>query len=316
MIRSLIILFAVLAGLLLPSTPAHAQVCTVSVDPLNFGVVALTGGEVRSATSMRVTCSGVARRQVRVCVSLGEGTGGSQSGDPRYLRSGASRIAYQLYRTNGNAVFGSWSWPYGAKGDQIMVSLGSSGQGSETIPIRGEIRSGQTGLPAGTYLSTFQGPDAQITYGYNSASGGCNTGGGISAFAAFTVSVTNQALCTVTAAPLDFGSVGLMTGALAGTSTLSVTCPPGVPYTIGLDGGLSQASNPQARQMRGALGAVAYGLYRNSARTLPWGNLSGQTAGGNGTGAAQSIPVYGLVPEQDLPGPGDYTDTVVVTVTY
>jgi len=30
----------------------------------------------------------------------------------------------------------------------------------------------------------------------------------------------------------------------------------------------------------------------------------------------QSVPVYGTVPQQDLPGPGEYTDTVVVTVTY
>jgi spore coat protein U-like protein len=316
MIRSLIILFAVFVGLLLPASPAQAQVCTATVDPLSFGVVALTGGEVRSATAMRISCTGIPRRQVRVCASLGEGSGGSQSGDPRYMLFGASRVAYQLYRTNGNAVFGSWTWPHAAKGDQIMVSLGNNGQGSETIPIRGEIPAGQIGLPAGTYLSAFQGPDARITYGYNNATGGCSTAGGASAFASFTVSVVNQATCTVAATPLDFGTVGLMSGALSASATLSVTCPPGLPYTIGLDGGLAQASNPVARQMRGPTGTVAYALYRNSARTLPWGNLAGQTLGGTGSGAVQSVPVYGAVPQQDLPGPGEYTDTVVVTVTY
>jgi spore coat protein U-like protein len=38
--------------------------------------------------------------------------------------------------------------------------------------------------------------------------------------------------------------------------------------------------------------------------------------GGTGSGAAQSIPVYGMVPLQEMPGPGDYTDNVVITVTY
>jgi spore coat protein U-like protein len=316
MIRVVTILLSLLAGMLLPAATAQAQVCTVSVDPLSFGVTALAGAEVRSATAMRVSCTGIPRRQVRVCASLGEGSGGSQSGAPRYMVSGASRVAYQLYRTNGNAVFGSWTWPYSAKGDQIMVSLGANGQGSESIPIRGEIGAGQSGLPAGAYLSVFQGPDARIAYGYNNATSGCGNGGGATAFASFTVSVVNQATCTVTASPLDFGTVGLMSGALAASATLSITCPPGLPYTIGLDGGLAQAANPLARQMRGPEGSVTYGLYRNSGRTLPWGNAGGQTLGGTGSGVAQSVPVYGAVPEQELPGPGSYADTVVVTVTY
>jgi spore coat protein U-like protein len=63
--------------------------------------------------------------------------------------------------------------------------------------------------------------------------------------------------------------------------------------------------------------AIAYGLYRNSQRTSPWGEtLDADTLSGTGTGLTQSVPVYGRVPPQATPRPGTYSDTVVVTVIY
>jgi spore coat protein U-like protein len=38
---------------------------------------------------------------------------------------------------------------------------------------------------------------------------------------------------------------------------------------------------------------------------------------GSGTGAAQAITVYAVVPSQSTPAPAtDYADTVTITVTY
>jgi spore coat protein U-like protein len=62
---------------------------------------------------------------------------------------------------------------------------------------------------------------------------------------------------------------------------------------------------------------INYALYRDSARTANWGNTVGtDTVSGTGTGANQSLTVYGRVPAQTTPVAGTYTDTIVVTVTY
>jgi len=61
-----------------------------------------------------------------------------------------------------------------------------------------------------------------------------------------------------------------------------------------------------------------YGLYKDIDRTQPWGDAStpGSTVSGTGSGANQTLTVYGRVPPQTTPSAGVYADTVVVTVTY
>jgi spore coat protein U-like protein len=58
-------------------------------------------------------------------------------------------------------------------------------------------------------------------------------------------------------------------------------------------------------------------LYSDALRTLNWGNTSASWVSGTGTGAAQTLTVYGLIPLQTTPAPAtDYADTVTITVTY
>ena len=64
---------------------------------------------------------------------------------------------------------------------------------------------------------------------------------------------------------------------------------------------------------------LAYDLFRDAARLLPWGD--GTTLGarlpGVGTGSAQNLTVYGRIPAaQASAGAGDYGDSVIVTVEY
>jgi spore coat protein U-like protein len=61
--------------------------------------------------------------------------------------------------------------------------------------------------------------------------------------------------------------------------------------------------------------AITYGLYRNPARTEGWGELTGSTVEGTGTGDTVRLPIYGRVPPQ-IAGPGAYSDTVVVNIFY
>jgi spore coat protein U-like protein len=133
----------------------------------------------------------------------------------------------------------------------------------------------------------------------------------------FTVSVTIDPHCGVTATMLDFGTAGVLQTEVDGTNTLFVTCSATTPYSISLNGGLTGAVDPTQRKMSKGAETVTYGLYRNSGRTQPWGDSIGSnTVAGVGTGLAQSFAIYGRVPSQPTPSPGTYTDTVVVTVTY
>ena len=98
---------------------------------------------------------------------------------------------------------------------------------------------------------------------------------------------------------------------------MSVVCTRDAAYTVALNGGVSGASDPTQRKMTKASEFILYGLYRDGARTLPWGDAQGiNTAAGTGSGSTQNHTVYGRVPAQATPSPGTYTDTIVVTVTY
>lgn len=63
---------------------------------------------------------------------------------------------------------------------------------------------------------------------------------------------------------------------------------------------------------------VAYNLYQNSGRSLPWGDgdATGSVLSGTGTGNNEEVIVYGRVPSQTTPSPGTYTDTVQVTIAW
>jgi spore coat protein U-like protein len=61
---------------------------------------------------------------------------------------------------------------------------------------------------------------------------------------------------------------------------------------------------------------VNYSIYKDAAHSIVWGNTIGtNTLPGTGTGASQSIPVYGLVSAQ-ASVPDSYADVVNVTITY
>ncbi len=63
---------------------------------------------------------------------------------------------------------------------------------------------------------------------------------------------------------------------------------------------------------------LTYTLYSNAGRTTTWGDGTtyGAQVSGTGSGANQSLTVYGRVPASQSPTPGSFTDTVVVTLSY
>jgi spore coat protein U-like protein len=101
-------------------------------------------------------------------------------------------------------------------------------------------------------------------------------------------------------------------------SDIAVTCTRSTTYDVGLDAGTSQGATVTTRKMTGPGGdTLAYALYSDSARRMNWGNTVGvDTVSGAGNGRRQRLTVYGRVDSGQESAPGDYTDTIAVTLTF
>lgn len=134
----------------------------------------------------------------------------------------------------------------------------------------------------------------------------------------FTVQMTITSTCIInSASTLNFGSTGVLTTNVPGTSTIQVQCTNTTPYTIGLDAGTGVGATVAARKMTNGGNTITYSLYQDSGHLTVWGDTIGvNTVAGTGDGSAQGFTVNGLVPAQTTPAAGLYTDTITVTVTY
>ena len=295
---------------------ARAATCSFTVTNVAFGPADVTANSVFDTTAtVSITCSGLALTTVQVCVNLGAGSGGATNAANRFMKSGADQLRYSLYSNAARTmVWGSDLMAgFGAGSVSINVPL-LLGSNTVTSTVYGRVFASQQTVPAGSYLSTFSGTDAEIKYGLVGL--GCNVLP-TTATTTFNVTATVPTTCTVAANNLNFGTAGVLAANTDASTTLSPTCTSGTPYNVGLDGGLSGATDPTQRKMTNGAAFVLYGLFRDAARSLPFGNTIGtNTLAGTGSGLAQSATVYGRIAPQATPSPGTYNDTIVVTLTY
>lgn len=296
---------------------ARAQIanCTLTGPTLTFGTIDVfsTSNTSNNAT---LTCTAVLGGTVYACLSIGTGSGGTTAAN-RTLASGSNKIPIQ--------ITGGASWP-------TQIGNGTSypmeGPISLSVPLLGGAKTftfalavslpAPSPLPAaGTYSSTFTSTDFQAIYSVLSLSPPSTcTGGSLTATAtgtlAISATVVNQ--CHVAAGNMNFGTAGVLATAVPATSTISLNCNGSIPVTIALDNGAT-GTGPTARKMTSGVKSVTYGIYRDSAHTLPWGATVG-TNTGSATGPSGSVTAFGLVPAQTTPTPGSYSDVVNVTATY
>jgi spore coat protein U-like protein len=117
---------------------------------------------------------------------------------------------------------------------------------------------------------------------------------------------------------MDFGTAGLLTGTLTSTSSVNVRCTNNDAYRIALNGGSNGSVTARNMVVSGGTAKVAYQLYTDANRTIPWGDGTQGTSmvGNTGTGNVQAITVYGSISPQTAPTPGNYMDTVMATVYF
>jgi spore coat protein U-like protein len=141
----------------------------------------------------------------------------------------------------------------------------------------------------------------------------------------FAVNLTIQAQCVINStAALNFGTAGVLGGANGTTNTdqsttVQVQCTNTTPFNIGLDAGTTTGGTTTTRKLlnSGSSATVNYTLWQDTGHATNWGNNTGtDTVGDTGTGASKTYTIYGRIPPQSTPAPGNYADTVTVTVTY
>lgn len=135
--------------------------------------------------------------------------------------------------------------------------------------------------------------------------------------------------CTVTATSIAFGiynplntaattSTGNLRVICSGSGTGSVSMSVGVTLSAGLSGSFA------TRKMFSGLNALNYNIFWSTAYSQVMGDGSGGSFAGSagpftvfagGTSTATGT-MYGRVPAQQDVAPGNYVDTILVTVTY
>jgi len=312
---------------LLASSAARADNCVATMTDVDFGVVSpIAGSDVTASGTLTVTCywtlgtNPLLLPAANVCVNLGVGPGGS-TGSWRYLLNSSNRLPYNLYTDSsytGAKIWGSTGSTIGARPitATLLGLLGLGGVAASTT-VYGRIQaSSLIGVPTvgnadTVYAASFAG-HGTVQYGFGSVP--C-TAGASSAFS-FQARATAINNCLISTNNLTFAS-GSPIADQRINAPLTVACTANSSYQIALNGGIS--GNPGARTMKNSVTGETLG-YRISATPdgPTWGDGTAGTIvySGVGTGGAQNVMMYGIVPSQRAPTPGDYRDTVTVLLMF
>lgn len=297
--------------LLLAPSKAHANVvCSLTGQTISFG----TGSSGTGSIGYSCTSYNLLPTALTLCSQLGSPSYPGTTDQPKMLDGSGNTLSFNLYTDSGHSTV----W----KGTSYLtksITVPILGTVTGTIPFYGAIPTGQ-GAPAGNYTGYF----------YNTTLGMMNFGScaqnvllifdGTNNSLTATATVRNA--CTVSTSNLALGNVAATSTTVAGSTSLSVTCPNGTAYYIGL--APSNGSTTGAGTLTGTGGNTDHPAYQlrstSGASGTVWGNTATSTSAGNGvagtgTGSAQSRTVYVTMPSANFK-PDTYSDTVTVTVNY
>lgn len=302
---------------------ARAQHCGAPQIDIDFGTVSARGGA--TSANVPVECqSGALQTYFTICLYMSIGHMGSVA--PRLMTDyGGSLLRYDLYGDAARNTLIGEAITTPAYQERLVVP-GSYHRGIVDMVVHGWVHEGQSVPPTRPDGGRFQehGVSGQLYYRYDTSgypetadcvSGG--SGGGIGNFGTSGIWASFEESCTLSASDLDFGDVGGLTTVVDNDAVISVSCPAGTHWSLGLGNGRHYASGSRRMAHNGEY--VAYGLYLDANRSQPWGDTGADDrhAGSTGaSGAAVGVSVWGRVPIQpDVPA-GEYLDTVIVTLYY
>ena len=317
--RRLVLLLALFALLGVLPQRASAQTCTASPTALSFGNVSPIGLSAVAATgTVSISCTWPAvtlTPSVQVCLNMGGTT-------PRALTIGANQLQYNLYQDAAYSL--PWgSTTLGTTPISVILNKPATGNTATTsVNFYGQITANQPTVPTiGNASTTYSQTLSQTSLNYGFfllLAPGCaalTTSAGSFGFTASATVVNN---CLISATNVAFTSTGVLSSALNASGAITARCTNGDAYQIALSSGSSGSVAARQMQRAGGGGAVNYQLYTDAAHTSAWGDGTAGTtmATGTGSGNAVSITVYGRVPTQTTPMPGNYSDTITATISF
>jgi spore coat protein U-like protein len=128
--------------------------------------------------------------------------------------------------------------------------------------------------------------------------------------------------CTVDAiADMTFADQTFLQAPVTATSSVTVNCTKGTNATVTMSG------TGGSRTMSNTVDTITYDLYSDAGYTTYWDSATGVTIGGAGVNASGTTldastttgttrTIYGRVPAQSTKTTGDYSATVMATVTF
>ncbi len=200
---------------------------------------------------------------------------------------------------------------------------------SYSVNIKVPARTGSLiAYPQGTYTGTIQlfwDMQASSSTVCEGNSGGGWDSGNTTIIANYVV----PSLCQLdSTSNVDFGNINDISTTsrdYTAQGAVNTTCNYGTPYSIYLGDGNNRIAGGFRRMANASSQYIPYQLYQNSTYSTVWDTTGGViTVGGaggvskTGSGTAQSTNVYGKIPQGTTISaiPGNYSDTIVVTVTY
>ncbi len=303
--------------------PSRASDCHVDGDfQLNFGKVNPGG---RAATStVTFACApdyseAKTTRYYLLCLYLGLGDQSAGQPSRRMGNYNGAYLHYDLFADPAHSQL------IGAPGSspvyQLRLVVPPGAYLSARASIYGWVYPGQ--LAPANRLFMEQGHAGRLSWRYgtksfpdspNCSQGG--SGGGSTSFASAGVWASYDNSCWVSASDLDFGRSPPPLTPVLGSARVSMRCPVGTQWRVGLDEGRNHDGT--SRRMAGPAGMLPYQLYRDEARTQVWGNEPGSMLSGvsDASGSIRQLTVYGRVPAQPAAALGRYQDTIVLTLYY
>lgn len=318
---------------------ARADACSVTTADFAFpSVSSISTSDVYLSRTFKVTCTwtsfvaGLLFPNATVCLYLGGGSGNTSSTVtlPRQMANGTKRINYNIYTDASYSPAKVWGGASGTDtaANVIMFTLTKSdnviGSLVQDVTLYGKLNADSTlssmdvGADNLSFSSSFGAGSVQMRFiFFLTSTGGCALGTVVPM--TFTVSAPVINDCTINVGTLVFPNSSLLSSAVRSTATLSTRCSLNTAYKITFDKGTTAGNSIAVRKMIGGPSSelVAYQI-SNALDGASLGDGSGGTVfmSGTGTGSTQARTVYGLVPSQQTPAPGDYKDSVTATVWF
>ncbi len=258
---------------------------------------------------------------IRLSLAGASSTNGSRAA--LKLNNGSDSIAVKLCSTQNCAtelLAGGSSVTYNSS--QLANLLGTMGGLNFAIPLYLQTLTGQN-VAAGTYTATL---NVMVNYSICTGlgiaglclSGSQQTGSAIEPMTV-TLNVTNDCIAIV-APNISFGSAPLVTLFAPVSQSIVINCTKDSTYSVGLSNGNHAVNN--TRNMANGSAMLSYELYKStsinrwgSVGSERWSSVLSSAISSDGTFRTYQY-VAKILPNQATPPVGNYSDNIVVDLTY